>query len=264
MLIYRFKINSEEHDGFLREIEIQPNQTFLDFHHIMLESAELLHCEKAAFFTTDKNFRKNREVSLKPEKRPVRKYDEDLDQVVTESVALPLMSAEKLKNYIEDPHQRMIYEFLGREPFAFRIELYKILPADGSVSYPRCTKRVGELPKKAEPQTVTPAPAAPKQATPKPVLPKLDLLAKLDDIVENEEELASIENELDDLIAETEVVAVEETSSASESETGMEDFMYHEEDSEDEAEPLDHLDDYEDIENLDKRLSGFDRDADDY
>ena len=98
MLIYRFRITCEEHSGFLREIEIQPNQTFLDFHHVMLDSAELLHCDRASFFMTDKMYKKDKEISLKAEKRQIRKYDEDLDRVVTESLSLPVMKTEKLKN----------------------------------------------------------------------------------------------------------------------------------------------------------------------
>ena len=98
MLIYRFKITCEEHDGFLREIEIQPNQTFLDFHHIIIDSSELLHCERASFFMTDKKYKKDKEISLKSEKRQVRKYDDDLDQVVTESLTLPLMKNSKNKS----------------------------------------------------------------------------------------------------------------------------------------------------------------------
>ena len=35
-------------------------------------------------------------------------------------------------------------------------------------------------------------------------------------------------------------------------------------DDDDPDEKLDHLEDYEDIESLDKRISGYDRDTDDY
>ncbi|MCX6307190.1 MAG: hypothetical protein NT040_19670 [Bacteroidetes bacterium] len=263
MLIYRFRITCEEHDGFLREIEIQPNQTFLDFHHIMLDSSELLHCERASFFMTDKKYKKDKEISLKAEKRQVRKYDEDLDQVVTESITLPLMKTEKLKHYIEDPHQKMIYEFIGRDIFSFHIELFKIFPSDGMPSFPRCIKRVAELPKKAEqPAAVAEAPVAPKIVIPKVPLPKLQELVKFDDIVEDEHELAAIENELSGLIEEEEEETVMESSETEEN--GNNDFLYGEHEETEEDEKLDHLEDYEDIESLDKRLSGFDHDSDDY
>ncbi|MFZ4522044.1 MAG: IS1096 element passenger TnpR family protein [Bacteroidales bacterium] len=264
MLIYRFRVTCEEHDGFLREIEIQPNQTFLDFHHILLDSGELLHCDRASFFMTDKKYKKDKEISLKAEKRQVRKYDEDLDQVVTEALTLPLMKTEKIKNYIEDPHQKMIYEFIGRDIFSFHIELFKIFPAEGVPSFPRCIKRVGELPKKAEqPTAAEVVPAAPKVVIPKVPLPKLQELVKFDDIVEDEHELAEIENELVGLLEDDQEQEVPSESNETD-EHGMNDFLYGEEEEADEDDKLDHLEDYEDIESLDKRISGFDRDSDDY
>jgi hypothetical protein len=263
MLIYRFRVTCEEHDGFLREIEIQPNQTFLDFHHILLESAELLHCERASFFMTDKKYKKDKEISLKAEKRQVRKYDEDLDQVVTDSLTLPLMKTEKLKNYIEDPHQKMIYEFVGRDIFSFHLELFKIFPSDGVSSFPRCIKRVGELPKKAEqPTLAAEEPVAPKAVIRKIPLPKIEGLVKFDDIIEDEHELAAIESELEGLIEETADEPV--TESAETGDHGVDDFLYGEQEEAEEDEKLDHLEDYEDIESLDERLSGFDRESDDY
>ncbi len=264
MLIYRFRITCEELDGFLREIEIQPNQTFLDFHHIIIDSSELLHCERSSFFMTDKKYKKDKEISLKPEKRQVRKYDDDLDQVVTELLTLPLMKASKLKEYIEDPHQKMIYEFEGRDHFSFHIELFKIFPSDGNASFPRCIKRIAELPKKAEiPASITPAAPVHKVVIPKVPLPKIEQLVKFDDIVEDEHELAAIESELGGLIADDDSAVFD----VHEKETpGDDDFTYGgmEGEDEDPDEKLDHLEDYEDIESLDKRLSGYDRDADDY
>ncbi len=263
MLIYRFRITCEEHDGFLREIEIQPNQTFLDFHYILLDSAELMHCDRASFFMTDKKYKKDREISLKSEKRHVRKYDEDLDQVVTESVTLPLMKTEKLKNYIEDPHQKMIYEFIGRDIFSFHLELFKIFPADETSSYPKCIKRIAELPKKAEqPVLAVAAPVVQRMVVPKVPLPKLEQLVKFDDIVEDEHELAAIENELGGLIEEVDEEPAFETNRAGDNES--DDFLFGEQEDSEEDEKLDHIEDYEDIENLDKRLSGFDHDSDDY
>ena len=263
MLIYRFRISCEEHNGFLREIEIQPNQTFLDFHYILLDSIELMHCDQASFFMTDKKYKKDREISLKSGKRQVRKYDEDLDQVVTETVSLPLMKTEKLKSYIEDPHQKMIYEFIGRDIFSFHIELFKIFPSDDGSSFPRCIKRVAELPKKAEqPAHIASAPAAPRTSIPKVPLPKIEQLVKFDDIVEDEQELAAIENELGGLIEEAAEDQVYDTTGTEDHD--MNDFLYGEQGETDDDEKLDHIEDYEDIENLDKRLSGFDRDSDDY
>ena len=263
MLIYHFRIWCEEHEGFLREIEIQPNQTFLDFHYILMESAELLHCERASFFMTDKKYKKDREISLKAEKRQIRKYDEDLDKVITESLTLPLMKTEKLKNYIEDPHQKMIYEFVGRDIISFHIELFKILPAEGITSYPLCTKRLGELPRKADQPVVVPdVPVVPRVVVPRIPVPKLEELVKFDDIVENEQELISIENELDELMEETIPEPVYENVESEDN--PMTDFLFEGEEEVDEETNISHIEDYEDIESLDKRLSGFDHASGDY
>lgn len=262
MLIYRFRVTCEESDGFLREIEIQPSQTFLDFHHILVDSSELIQCEKASFFMTDKKYKKDREITLKPIKKQVRKYDEDIDQVVTESVALPLMKTEKVKNYIDDPHQKMIYEFVGRDYYTFYLELFKIFQSEEMVSFPRCVKRAGELPKKAEqPVAIPEKHVVPKIVIPKIPLPIIESISKLDHVVENEEELAEIENGLGELIGDIEPLSLSEHELEPSADF---DYSYsqHEDDQEDEH--LEHIDDYEDIENLDRRMTGFDRDSDDY
>ncbi|MCX6279718.1 MAG: hypothetical protein NT004_16740 [Bacteroidetes bacterium] len=262
MLIYRFKVTCEESDGFLREIEIQPNQTFLDFHHILVDSSELLRCEKASFYITDKKYKKDREISLKSAKKQIRKYDEDNDQVVTELVPVPLMKTEKLKNYIEDPHQKMIYEFVGREDFSFHLELFKIFQSEGTISFPRCIKHIGELPKKAEqPVPVPEKPIDPKIVIPKIALPAINNIAKLEHLVENEDELAAIESELGGLLAEA------ATSSNGDQELGVSadyDYSFGQNDEDQEDEHIDHLDDFDDLESLDRRMSGFDHDSDDF
>jgi len=258
MFIYRFRITSDELENFLREIEIQPNQTFQDFHTILIESVDLVQCERASFFPTDKKYIKDIEITLKPEKRQVRKYDEDLDIVVTDIKVIPLMKDSKIKTYIEDPHQKMIYEFHGKEDHSFFIELFKIVSSDGYPSYPQCIKKIGELPKKVEPPSIQqPLPVKPRAIIPKIPFPKVEELAKLDEIVEDETELAEIENQIGEIFEEEGTVAIEETTQASGGEE--EHFSYHPEEGQ-----MEHIEDYDDIEMLDKRLSGYDRDPDDY
>lgn len=262
MLIYRFRVTSDELDSFLREIEIQPNQTFLDFHVVMMEAVDLHHCDHASFFMTDKRYKKDKEISLKPEKRHVRKYDEDLDQVTTETITVPLMKDAKLRNYIEDPHQRMLYEFTSTEYHSFFIELFKIFPADNMTSYPRCSKRQGELPKKPIiPVVPKPAsPATPKPKLPKITLPKLEETTKLDDILEDEAEIADIENSLVDILVDDHDLSMhEESNEATQPHDSVDDYSEGEED-----EQMEHLEDFEDLESLDKRYSGYDRESDDY
>lgn len=255
MLVYRFRLISEEHDSFIREIDILPGQTFLDFHLIILESTELTHCDRASFYMTDKKYKKDKEISLKSEKRQIRKYDEELDELICQTVIPPLMKKSKLKNYIEDPHQKMIYEFQGIEFYSFHIELFKIIQADSSWSYPQCVKKSGELPKKMElpPPVVTETVSPPKVILPKIQIPKRKETAKLEKVEENEVELVEIENQLVEMLEEeAPVIAVQEVS-AEEEET------YDGEEGE-----MDHIEDYESLDNLESKYSGFDRESDDY
>ncbi|MEI6456414.1 MAG: hypothetical protein WCO93_09010 [bacterium] len=255
MLVYRFRLISEEIDNFIRDYDILPGQTFLDFHSVIMESMELTHCDRASFFMTDKKYKKDIEISLKTEKRQVRKYDEDLDEIVSQTITPPLMKKSKLKEYIEDPHQKMIYEFQGKDFHSFFIELFKIIQADNTFSYPRCVKKGGELPK--QPDLPPPAPAEsitpPKVVVPKIRIPKAADLPKPVKIVEEEPELTDIEAELEEIIQEEAPVLAVQESSADE-----------EESFDGEEEEIEHIEDYDDIDNLERKYSGIDRESDDY
>jgi len=119
MLIYRFRVNASDSEDFMREIDIQPNQSFLEFHHILVETAELKGTTGASFFMTDKKNRINHEITLKSTKKQIRRFDDDLGEVVLETKTLPLMKDTRIKNLIEDPHQRLVYQVHGKEPLTF-------------------------------------------------------------------------------------------------------------------------------------------------
>jgi len=256
MLVYRFRLICEEHDNFFREIDIQPGQTFLDFHSIILESTELTHCDRASFFITDKKYKKDKEISLKTEKRQVRVYDPELDEIILQILVPPLMKVSKLKNFMEDPHQKMIYEFQGKELFSFHIELFKIIQVDNAGYYPRCVRSSGELPKKVElPPLPLEVPPAPRVVVPKAPAPKRAEIPKMEVPDADETEIAEIENQLEPLLAEDETTAFEPPDIS-----GMEDqFQMDEEEGE-----IEHIEDYEDLDNLEQKFSGYDRDTDDY
>src|ERR1035437_3458361 len=111
MVIYRFRLSSDTQEDFIREIEIQPGQTFLDFHEAIISSADFDHCEKAFFYTTDKKYKKHQEISLRYLKKHIKKYDEEEGEMITEIFVPHLMKDSRLRDFIEDPHQKMLYEF---------------------------------------------------------------------------------------------------------------------------------------------------------
>lgn len=253
MLIYRFRIKNDDQEDFLREIEIQPNQTFLDFHDIILSSADLESCDKTFFYTTDLKYNKKLEISLKPVKKQLRKYDEELDEIITEIRVPHLMKDSRLKNFIEDPHQKMIFEYHGKDIFIFYIELFKIIQVEGNNNFPRCVKMIGELPRKVE-IPMAPVMAPPEEDTPLRPLSISPNDSLFDGIHENEAELAEIENHLEDYLKEKQPVDILKEPVTLD--------MEEEEYAPEEEEHMESLDEYEDLEKLEIRHRNFGGESD--
>jgi hypothetical protein len=255
MIIYRFRLTSEDQEDFLREIDIQPTHTFLDFHEIIQACSDLESCEKAFFYTTDKKYIKHQEISYTPHKKRLRKYDDELDEIVTEEFELNLMKDSRLKNFIEDPHQKMIYENWGKEFHTFHIELFKIIKIDENITLPRCFKKTGELHKKPV------IPVIPEEEIAEEEIPAISFEiprekdAVLSALEENEAELAEIENHLDDILVEKEPEKTKRIQPAPEDEG---DFSMEED------EMIESVGDIEDLENIEQSQQEFDGDSDDY
>lgn len=134
MAIYRFKVYVEDKEDVYREIEIKPAHTFEDFHNEIQKAFLFDNKFPASFFIADGYWRKGQEFVLKAEDAP-------------EGSNKKLMKKSKLAGFIDDPHQRFIYQFDSEIPFTFLIELSKIAAEDVKASYPRISKTVGIAPK---------------------------------------------------------------------------------------------------------------------
>jgi len=257
MIIYRFRMTSEDLEAFIREIEIQPTQTFLDFHEIILSCTDLESCQNAFFYTTDKKHKKHQEISFKQKKKKIRKYDDELDEIITEEMVLHLMKNSKLNAFIEDPHQKMIYEYIGKDFYSFNVELFKIIKSEESVFLPRCIKSTGELPKRVD-VSVEPVLAPPEEED--ILLPQLipDTRESIfSGIHEVDSEIAEIESHLDQFLSNggQEV----RSNGATESEMDENDVFEAEEEVQ-----MENIEDYEDIENLEIKHRKFDGDSDEF
>lgn len=143
MHIYRFKQTFEEQDDFVREIEVGSEQNFEDFHKAIVDNLGLDQGTLSSFFITDYRFRKKREISLidmSPEERP-ETFDEE------EEEKMLVMKDAILSDYIDDPHQKLLYVYDYLNYWTFYLELLKILPADPKHTYPRISKTLGEVPR---------------------------------------------------------------------------------------------------------------------
>ena len=64
-MIYRFTIISDEVDDFVREIQIDPEATFFDFHEAILKSVGYANDQMTSFFICDDDWEKEKEVNEK-------------------------------------------------------------------------------------------------------------------------------------------------------------------------------------------------------
>lgn len=148
MQAYRFRLLYEEQEDFLRDIEIKPGQTFKDFHDIILQSSDLDGNELASFFICDPLWNKHREITLidMGVKTPDTDFDdEDERKPVVVPIPVMIMEDVKVREVIDDPHQRILFEYNFLNPRTFFIELIKIVDADPKKIYPVCVKREGTL-----------------------------------------------------------------------------------------------------------------------
>jgi len=147
MQVYRFRLLFEEQEDFLRDIEIKPGQTFKDFHDIILQSVEIESNELASFFVCDPGWNKQREITLIDMglKEPDADFDEDERKPVSVPIPVMIMEDVKIREVIDDPHQRILFEYNFLNPTTFFIELIKIVEGDPKKTYPICVKKEGTM-----------------------------------------------------------------------------------------------------------------------
>ncbi|MBW6499425.1 MAG: plasmid pRiA4b ORF-3 family protein [Bacteroidales bacterium] len=144
MHIYRFKFTFEEQDDFLREFDVRSDQTFEEFHNAITENLGLDKGMLSSFFITDARFRKKREISLidmSPEELPERDEEEQQEEKML------VMKDAVVSDFIDDPHQKLLYIYDYLNYWTFYLEMLKIAPANPNESYPRVFKSLGEVPR---------------------------------------------------------------------------------------------------------------------
>lgn len=148
MQAYRFRLLYEDQEDFLRDIEIKPGQTFREFHDIILKSVGIEGQELASFFVCDRKWNKTKEITLinmMTEGEATHEVTEDEDAPVKVKIPVLVMDDVKIRDVIEDPHQRLLFEYDFLNPRTFFIELTRILDADEKKVYPLCVKQEGTL-----------------------------------------------------------------------------------------------------------------------
>ncbi len=132
-MIYRFTIISDEADDFLREIQIDPDATFYDFHKAILESVGYSDDQMTSFFICDDYWEKEKEITL----------EEMDDNPETDSW---VMKETTISELVEEEKQKMLYIFDYMTERCFFIELSEIITGK-HMKGAKCTRKQGEAPK---------------------------------------------------------------------------------------------------------------------
>ena len=141
MYTYKFRLLFDEVEDFVRDYEILAEQTFKDFHNIIQQSISGLDTQElASFYVCDRRWEKTGEITL------IDMEDEGNQENSSAYLPKSIMKDAILSNFIDDPHQRLIYEYDFLNLKVFYIELLKTSESDPKKQYPLCTFSSGELP----------------------------------------------------------------------------------------------------------------------
>ena len=131
-MIYRFTIISDEVDDFVREIQIDPEATFLDFHEAILKSVGYTNDQMTSFFICDDDWEKEKEVTL-----------EEMDD--NPEMDSWIMKETTISELVEDEKQKLLYVFDYMTERCFFIELSEIITGK-DLDKAVCTRKNGEAP----------------------------------------------------------------------------------------------------------------------
>jgi hypothetical protein len=120
----------EEDESIFRDIDIKPNQTFAELEACIRFNYFLPDSGTGNFFRSDDSWKKVKPIAT----------------LAIEGKQLPM-----LVKYINDPHQRFIYDFADKNSFTFLIELLSLTgKEDPKTVYPVCVKSAGPSPFKRD------------------------------------------------------------------------------------------------------------------
>lgn len=132
-MVYKFRIISDEVDDFLREIKIDSEASFFDFHEAILKSTGYKDDQMTSFFICDDDWEKEIEVTL-----------EDMGNGSSEEDSF-VMKDTPLSELVEDEKQKLIYVFDPLAERVFFIELSEIITGK-DLEHAICSRKEGNPP----------------------------------------------------------------------------------------------------------------------
>jgi hypothetical protein len=140
MHIYKFRMLYGENEDFVRDFEIEATQNFEDFHKVITESVDLNPDELSSFHICDQKWHKKTEITL----------IDMLEGEDTEKESFPFRETHVMRNslirdFINEPRQRLLYEHDFLSMKTFFIELLSVSRIKQEGIFPRCTFKRGAL-----------------------------------------------------------------------------------------------------------------------
>jgi len=141
MNVLKIRILVDDQEDFVREIEIKSDQTFKNLHDFLIKSFKFSGNELASFYLSNDEWEKLTEITLIDMSGEVDQNLGDEDIVHT----IFLMDKVQLDEFLDEPDQKLIYEYDFLHLHTFLLELIEILPVNAKTTYPRITLSRGTL-----------------------------------------------------------------------------------------------------------------------
>lgn len=132
-MVYRFILLSDEIDGFLREIQIDSEATFLELHDAILDSVKYTKDQITSFFVCNDEWEKEQEIT-QIEMDTSSEYDNFV------------MADTKLEECLTEEEQNLLFVFDMMNERSFFLELKEMIPGKGLPSA-KCVTSKGNPPK---------------------------------------------------------------------------------------------------------------------
>ncbi|MCQ2192719.1 MAG: hypothetical protein MJZ23_07685 [Paludibacteraceae bacterium] len=140
-MIFKFIMVSDEIDEFRREIEIESDSTFLEFHKAILDAVGYTDDQITSFFVCDDEWERYQEISL-------------VEMDTASDCDCYTMEDTQLDEFLEDEGQKLQYVFDTLNDRAFYIELKQVITGK-DLDAPICTKKKGNAPKQTDDSFLT-------------------------------------------------------------------------------------------------------------
>lgn len=133
-MLFRIKFISDEVDGFVRELKIDSDATFLELNNLILQSCGYPDDQLTSFYLCDEEWERQQQITR--EDMGVGSADEDIY----------VMDQVRLSEFVEDEEQRMEFVF---DPFAdrcFYLDVKEVIPGE-TLRTPVLLRAKGEPPR---------------------------------------------------------------------------------------------------------------------